>query len=155
MAGTGDAVGDQAGEVKIVAIGGEAVRDGGDRLRHGAGIDHRQDRQIEGRREIGGRGLAVEQPHHAFDQDHIGFLRRLEQQGAAFFGPDHPEIELIDRRTGRLGENQRIEKIGAGLEDSDLEAAAAVKPRQAGGDGGLALPRSAAGDQQRGAGRHV
>ena len=130
----------------------EAERDRAEGLRHGLRGDHREHRHAEGGREIGAARRAVEQTHHAFDQDQIGFGRRLREQIAARGFADHPQIERQHRRAARALEDHRVEKVRTGLEDAHAPPQPPVIARETRGDRGLALARSGGADEQGGAG---
>ena len=151
MVGAGNAVGEHAGERHIGPIGGEAVRERAEGLRHGAGIHHRQYRHAESARQIGARRLAIEQPHHTFDQDEIGLARGVVKQLPARRFTHHPEIELVYRIPRGTFEDHGIEKIRPGLEHAHVPPLLAVKARERRRDRGLALAGGGRGDQQRGA----
>jgi len=117
-------------------------------LGHGRAVDHRQHRHAETPRQVGGAGVAIEQTHHAFDEDQIGFVGGLPKQPARFLLADHPQVELIDGPTAGASEDHRVEKVRAALEYPHALALTRMQPSQCGGDGGLALPGRGRGDQQ-------
>src|SRR5690606_8912287 len=92
--------------------------------------------------------VAIEQTHHAFDEDQIGFAGGLPKQPARFLLADHPQVELIDRLAAGASEDHRVEKVRAALEYPHALALARMQPSQGGGDGGLALPGRGRGDKQ-------
>ena len=101
----------------------------------------------KGRGQIGAARRAVKEAHDAFDQDQIGFLRRLREQRAAAAFSDHPQMQRIHRRARRAFQDHWIEEVGAGLEDPHAQAKACVIAREPGGDGGLALVRRRRADE--------
>jgi len=125
------------------------VRHGAEGLRHGRAIDDRQHRHAEAPRQIGRRGRAIEQAHHAFDQDQVGLARRFPEQASRLLFADHPQIELIDRLATGTREDHRVEKVRPALEHPHALALPRMQPGQSGSDCGLALAGSRCGDQQR------
>ena len=149
MGGARDPVRQHAGEREPLPIGGQAVGEGTEGLRHRPGVDDGERRDPETLGQIGARGLPVEQPHDALDHDQLGLARGDMEQTPAFGLADHPEIELIDRLpAGRLKEH-RIDEVGPGLEDPHAPPPRGVVARERRGDRGLALARGRCGDQER------
>jgi hypothetical protein len=92
------------------------VRECAESLSHRRAVDHGEHRNAEQHREIGAGSFAVEQSHHAFDQDQIGFAGSLVDQFATVRLAAHPQIELVDRSARGPFQDHRVEKIGTGLE---------------------------------------
>ncbi|MCY1414412.1 hypothetical protein D9M71_298630 [compost metagenome] len=88
---------------------------------------------------VGTRRRTVEQPHDAFDQDQIGVARCFPEQPAAFLLTDHPQVQLVHRRTAGPLENHRVKEVRAALEHPHLTPEVAVQPRQGSGHRSLAL----------------
>ena len=131
----------------------EAHRECAKGFGHRAGIDHGGDRHTERDGKIGARGIAVIKAHRAFDQDQVSGTGGLVQQRLAALPADHPEIDVLDGVAAGGLEDHRVEKVRSSLEHAHAAPVAGVKTRQCGGDRGLALPRSNAGDEQ-GRARH-
>jgi len=153
MARASHAIGDRAVQRDVAAVGGEAVDDRAEALRHGRTVDHRQHRQAEAGGDIGCRWIAVEQAHHAFDEDDVRFARRLVEKAAAIILAHHEQVEREDRVAARPLEDHRVEEVGPALEHAHPQATIAVAAREGGSDRRLALSRRRRGDQQRGAAR--
>ena len=153
MARASHAIGDRAVQRDVAAVGGEAVDDRAEALRHRRTVDHRQHRQAEAGGDIGSRRIAIEQAHHAFDEDNVRRARRLVEQAAAIILAHHEQVERQDGMPARPLEDHRVEKVWPALEHAHPQAAIAVAAREGGGDRGLALSRCGRGDQQRGAAR--
>ena len=143
-----DVVGEHAGKRQVRLPGGEAVGDGGESLRHGLGVDHGHDRNAEAPRDVGAGRIAVEQPHHPFDEDQVGVPGGGVESPRGVFGPADAEIEVINRRAAGDGVDLRIEKIRPALEHANLAPLAHVQAREGGGDGGLALAGRRRGNEQ-------
>ena len=92
-----DAIEDDAGDAHRGIVRGEAPHDGRRRLRLPRYVEHQHDRKPEMRGKIGSRAAlrpgdaagAVEQAHHAFDDENIRVVGRsrrqgVEQRGAAW-----------------------------------------------------------------------
>ena len=152
MPRAGDAVRHHARHVDRAVIA-QAMDQGPGRLRHGAGIDHRQHRQAEGPRQVGGGRRAVVQTHDSLDKDGVGRGGRLGQQGAAALRADHPQVERFDGRAAGARQHHRVDEIGAALEHPHTASGPHELARQRRGHGGLALAGSRCG-QQYGAGYH-
>nr|AIA99051.1 hypothetical protein T29Apl_00008 [Methylibium sp. T29] len=148
VSGAAHAIGQHAGQPQARAVGGQPVGYGAEGLRHRRGIDHRQHWQPEVQGQIGTRRRAIVQTHDAFDQDQVSLRRRAVQQPGAVRGAAHPQVELLHRRAAGAFQHHRIQEVGTCLEDAHAPALAAVRVRQRGGDGGLALARSRGRDQQ-------
>jgi hypothetical protein len=73
----------------------EAPGHGAEAAGHGAGIEHQQHRHAEATRQFGGRGFAVVQAHHAFDQDQVGIARRARQAPARIGLAAHAEVDVL------------------------------------------------------------
>ena len=116
-------------------------------LGHGRTVDHPQHRHAEVTRQVGRRGLAVEQAHHPFDQDQVGLASSLPKQSATFRLTDHGQIELVHRRATGMSMDHRVEKIRAALEHPHPPPLTRMQARQRGGDGGFALAGSRRSDQ--------
>jgi hypothetical protein len=109
MAFAGHAVGDHAGQLdRTVVAQAQHHRAGG--LRHGAGVDHGQHRDVEFARQVGRRRVAVVQAHHAFDQHHVRLQRGLRQALAAGLRSDHPQIERMDLFAAGAFEQHRVDE---------------------------------------------
>jgi hypothetical protein len=78
-----------------------------------------QHRHAEVPRQVGAGRRAVEQAHHAFDQDQVGLARRFPQR-ATFLLADHPHVQLIHRRAAGALEDHRVEKSGPHLNTRTL-----------------------------------
>lgn len=171
MAEPADRPGQRAAQQLRMALGADAVREHAvkrqagpemrepereraERLRHRLRGDHRGDGHAERLREIGARRRAVEEPHRAFDQDHVRLGRGAREQRAAAALADHSEIERIDARAARAREQHRIEKIRAGLEHAHAPAEPPVMARERRRHRRLALAGRGGGDEERGAGGH-
>jgi len=126
-------VGENAVKMQTPTEIGEAKGQRAKGLRHGAGVDHREHRQVETLGEIGRRRLAIKEPHHGFNQDQIVVLRSFKQHFATEIAADEPQIKVVDRAAAGDFEHERIEKIWPALEDFDLATLAAVIARQRGG----------------------
>ncbi|MCY1209216.1 hypothetical protein D9M72_208620 [compost metagenome] len=143
-----DAIAEHAGKGQVRLVGGQAHGQGAEGLGHGGAIDHAEHRHAKAARQVSGRGRAVEQPHHALDQDQVGLPCRFPEQAAAFRLAHHPQVQLVDRGRGCAGEDHRVEEIRAALEHPHALALTGVQAGQGGGDGGLALAGGGSGDQQ-------
>ncbi len=159
MAHAGDAVGQHAGKRQPRTEMREPVGDRAHRLRDALGIDHRQHRHAQQLGQIGAARRAVEQAHHAFDQDQIGVQRGFIHQPPAFGRAGQPQIELIHGMAAGTLQNHRIEEIRPGLEHPDCAPLIRMKTRQRRRHGGLAVIGRGRADEQRGAaaqsGRHI
>ena len=141
-------IAEHPGKWQIRLKGRQTMGHGAKGLGHGRAIDHRQHRYAEVSCQISRRGRTIEQAHHPFDQNQIGFTCRLPKQPAALRLANHPQIKLIHRCTAGASENHRIEKIRAAFEHPHALALARVQPCQGSGYGGLALAGSRCSDQQ-------
>ena len=137
------------GQARAVVLQAKRQRTKG--ARHGRRIHHRQHGHAEALGQVGGAGVAIEQAHHTFYQDEVGFLRRRMQALGAVGLAGHPQVELVHGRTAGKLVPVRVEKIRPALEDAHLQALARVQPRQGGSHRGLALARGRGRNQQRGA----
>jgi hypothetical protein len=72
--------------------------------RHGRGIDHRQHRHAKALGQVGRAGVAVEQAHHAFDEDEVGSPPPHAGAGA---------VGLAGSSTGPAGAPARRWRAGA------------------------------------------
>ena len=144
-------VGQHPGERQIRLITRQAQGQRAKGLGHGRTVDNRQHRHAEVTCQVGARRGAVEQPHHPFDEDQVGFTCRLPEQPAAFLGTDHPQVQLADGGIAGAFENHGVEKVRPAFEHPHLAAQIAVQARQRGSDRGLALARSRRGNQDGGA----
>ena len=139
VAGPTDTVGQYAEHRQFRSIGTQPQGNRTKRAGHGRGIDDQQQRQIEFQCQISAGGISVMQPHHAFDQQQVGLLRRLAKELAAMLPPAHPQIELLHRLSRGAREQHRIDEIRAGLEHPHPLAAASDVTRDRRGHRGLAL----------------
>ncbi len=134
------------------AVGREPVSNRTEGLRHRLRIDDSQHRHTQELREISATRCTVEQSHHPFDQDQVGFTRGLVQESPAVFLASHPQIELVRRASAGALENHGVEEVRAGLEHADDASLRAVEPSERGRDSCLALVGSRSTDEQRGTG---
>jgi hypothetical protein len=148
VARSGDPIGDHASELDVAAISSQTVSEGAESLRHGCRVDHSEDRQPETGCQIGAARLAVEQTHHAFDQDHVRNASGLVEQLTALRFAHHPQVELVHRSARGLLQDHRVEKIRPHLEHTAMQPATAEVARQASRDGGLALTGGRRAHQQ-------
>ena len=153
--GAGHAVCQHAGPgqapVAILFVVAQAMHDGAQRLRHGAGLHHGQHRQAEAARQVGRAGRAVVQAHHAFDQQHISLASRGVQARADVGLAGHPQVDVVHRRAAGKLVPERVQKVRPALEHPHAPAAPRQHARQRGCDGGLALAGGRSGDQESGA----
>lgn len=98
MARAGDSVGEHAGKRQAGPVGGQAVGDSTEGLGYGAGVDQGHDRNAEAFGNIGGRRFAVEQAHHAFDQNQLGIGGGAGQTPAGIGLTAHAEVEVLAGR---------------------------------------------------------
>jgi hypothetical protein len=101
VARAGDTVGEHAGKRQAGPVGGQAVGDGAEGLGHGAGVDQGHDRNAEAHGNVGGRRFAVEQAHHAFDQDQVGIGGGAGQPPAGIGLAAHAEVEVLAGRPAK------------------------------------------------------
>ena len=149
MTQSADAVGQHPGKRQVRLIARQPQRQCTKGLGHGGAIDHTKHRHAEMPRQISTGRRAVEQAHHAFDQDQIGFGGGFPQQAAAFLLADHPHVHLIHRRTAGALENHRVEEVRAALEHAHLAPLIAMQTSERGSNGGLALTGGRRGNQYR------
>ncbi len=149
MAQGADAVGQHASEWQVRLILRQAQRQGAKGLRHGGAVDHAEHRHTEVARQISAGWRAVEQAHHPFNQNQVGFGGGFPQQAATFLLADHPHVQLIHRRTAGALEDHRVEKIRTAFEYAHLTPLIAMQTGECSGDGGLALTGGRRGNQYR------
>ena len=125
----------------------QAMGHGTKGLRHRRTINHRQHRHAKVPGQIGCRRRAIEQAHHPFNQNQVGVTRRLPEQTTALGFTDHPQVELIHRRTAGASKNHRVKKIRAALEHPHALALACMQARQGCGDRGFTLTGGRCSDQ--------
>ena len=135
-----------AGAVVLQAKGQRAKS-----ARHGRCIDHRQHRHAKVLCQVGRAGGAVEQAHHAFDEDEVVALRRRMQALAAVGLAIHPQVQLVHRLAAGELVPVRVQKVWPALEHLHAKTPARMQPRQRRRHRGLALPRGRGGNQQSGA----
>ena len=135
-----------AGAVVLQAKGQRAKS-----ARHGRCIDHRQHRHAKVLCQVGRAGGAVEQAHHAFDEDEVVALRRSMQALAAVGLAIHPQVQLVHRLAAGELVPVRVQKVWPALEHLHAKTPARMQPRQRRRHRGLALPRGRGGNQQSGA----
>ncbi len=139
--GGGDAVDDEAGDFDVRAEASEAGDEGGDGLALLFGIDHEDHGQIERGGEVSGGagavGGAVEEAHHAFDDQQIGADRVVVGQGAEPVRRHGPGVEVDRLGAGGAGQMGAVDVIGPGLGGGDGETAPAE-----GGEEARASPAS-------------
>ena len=140
-----------AGGVGVMA---QAVGHSPERIRHRRCAQDAQHRNAQQPRNISRTGLAIMQPHHAFDQDQVRLLRSAMQAFADILLPVDPQIELVHRPPAGQLVPVRIQKIRPALEHLHTASGARMQARQPGGERGLALARGGRGDQQGDAGCH-
>jgi hypothetical protein len=92
------------------------MHEGAEGLGHRLGVDHRHHRNAEAAGDVGARGLAVEEPHHPFDEDQVGLARGLMQPPGGVGLAAHAQIEVVHRRTAGHRVDLRIEEIRPALE---------------------------------------
>ncbi len=147
MAQGADAIGQHAGERQVGLIARQPQGQSAERLGHGGAIDHAQHRYTEVPRQVSAGRRAVEQAHHAFDEDQVSLPRCLPEQAAAFLLAHHPHVQLVHRRaTGTLVDH-RVEKVRPAFEHAHLASQVAVQTGERGGDRGFALAGRRSGDQ--------
>ncbi len=121
-----DPVRQYAGKGQPGAVGRQSVRDGAEGLRHRPRVDQRQNGNAEQAGDVGGRWIAVEQPHDALDQDQVGIGSGARQADARVVLAAHAEVEVVARASAGDGVDLRVEEIGAALEDGDASSLARV-----------------------------
>ena len=154
MARTGDAVRHHTEKRQSRIQMRQAESQGGKSLRHSTGVDHGQNRNAELFGEIGAGQFAIEQPHHAFDQNQVGFASCLIQMRTTIGFTAHPQIELIHGMAGSLLQNGGVDKIQPGLEYAHTPSLAAVIGGKRGCDGGFPLPRGGSANEHGGTMAH-
>jgi hypothetical protein len=77
MAQSAYAVGQHAGKRQVRLIARQAQGQCAKGLGHGGTVDHTEHRHAEMPRQVGAGRCAIEQAHHAFDQDQVGLTRRF------------------------------------------------------------------------------
>ena len=135
-----DAIGQCANNTRVRFVGLHADRDSTKGFGHGAAIDHHQNGQVVTARKIGRRGLAIEKPHHAFNQNDIVVAGGARQTPGHIGFAAHAEIQVFTGGLAGDGMDLRVEEIRATFEDLDASPLAAMQTRQGGGDHGFALP---------------
>lgn len=155
MACTSHAVGHHTGKRQAGAVTGQAVGNGTESLCHFSGIDQGHDWDTKALGNVSCRRLAVEQTHHALDQDQIRIGCSTRQAPAGISFAAHAEIEVLAGAATGESMYLRVKKIRAALENSDPSALPAMQACQGGGDSGLALARSGGCDKKSWAGWHV
>jgi hypothetical protein len=120
--------------------------------RHGRGIDHGQHGHAKALGQVGRARVAVEQAHHALDEEQVGLERGVVQALGAVGRAIDPQVQRVHRRAAGQFMPVRVEKIRPALEHAHAPPLPRVQPRQRGRHRGLALARGRGGHQQGGAG---
>ena len=147
-----DAIREHAMKRHVGTITREPERDRAEGLRHAVRADHGEHRHVERGGEIGAAGRAVEEAHHAFDQDQIGIARGL-RRAARGTHRARPSTDAANTPATPHARSRIIgsRKSGPVLKTRTRQAAPRVMARERGRDRGLALMRRACADEESGA----
>ena len=119
-----------------------------------AAVDHQHDRRPEQpghvrRRAVPVGEAPVEQPHHAFDDRHLGARRAVPEQRRDPVLADQHRVQVPARPPGGQGVVAGVDVVGADLERRHGGTAPAQRGRQPGRDRRLPAPRRRCRDDQR------
>jgi len=120
------AIGDYTRPGQFPPVVDQTVRHRAEGAGHRTGIDNGGQRNAECLRQISTARVAVEQAHHALDQDQIGGSRGFVQQRTTFPQAGHPQIQLVDRVPAGALQDHRIEKVRPGFKHSHFATRIAV-----------------------------
>ena len=149
MARAGHPIGDGTGPAQAGHPGAQAMCQRAEGAGHRRGIDDGQYRQVEDTGQLGRRGLAVVQAHHALDDDQVGIQRGLVQAPADVVLAGHPQVQIVNGMAAGQRVPCRIQKIRARLENAHGQPIASQAAGQRSHHGGLAVAGGGRGDQQR------
>ena len=112
---------------------------------------HEDDRRVEKRGDVGGRGefsaaLAVEAPHDALYSGDVRSRGAVGEERAYKIRAGEEGVEVAARPSRGEGVVGGVYKVRAHLEGGDAEAPLRERGHEARGDGGLAGPRVGARD---------
>ncbi len=157
----GDAIEDDSGDANGRIVRGKTAYDGRRRLRLPRYVEHKHDREREMCGKVRGRAAlprhaagAVEQTHHAFDDEKIRIIGRLPRQGIEQRGRHGPAVEIDARCADHSRVKCRVDVIRTGLCRAQFEAAPHQRRQHGERDRGLAGAGAWRGDDDP-ARRHV
>ena len=132
-----EAVEDDAGEVDLVVVVAESLRDGRGRRAHRLDIEYEHDRRLEqlgdGSRRAYALAAAVIEAHDALDDGDIRAVHRLGEELRQDLLRHEPAVEVVSGPAAGHRVVARVDVVGADLEGLDGDALLAQrreKPRR-------------------------
>ena len=144
-----DTVENDAGNSHRRIVRGKTPQHGRGRLGLSGDIEHQHHRQSKARRQIGGGaaapgrpGHAVEQAHHAFDNENFGVAGGFRHYGVEQRRRHGPAVQIATGGTARGSMKTRIDIIRSGLGGLDRNSPPPQRRQQRESDHGLAGTRT-------------